>query len=246
MGLDNAMDGVRVIYTPKPGLTLKMIYGKQRFDFNEGLINGTGLLRGADAEFNFNEFLEWTDTKFFLTVGASGVSKYQPDDRTDLVLPENVAAFSGRINMSYDKVSMFAEYAYKFNDPSANNGFIYKEGISSLINLTYSTRGFYVQGDAKFVDNMSFRTDRNALLTDLNINFLPALNKTHTYNLAATLYPYATQPTGEVAYQVEVGYKFPKAEKTESKILGAIGGKYGLSITANYAVCLRVRFYRNR
>lgn len=235
LGLDNAMDGVRVIYTPKPGLTFKGVYGKQRFDFDGGLINGNGILRGVDAELNFNEFMGWTDSKFFISVGASGVSKYQEDDRTDLVLPENVAAIAGRVNMAYGGLSMFGEYAHKFNDPSGDNGFIYKEGTSLLANITYSTRGFYVLAETKFVDNMSFRTDRNAQLTDLNINFLPALTKTHTYNLAATLYPYATQPTGEVAYQGEIGYTFPKASK-DSTILGKIGGKYGLSITANLAV----------
>lgn len=236
LGIDNAIDGVRVIFTPIPGIALKGIYGKQRFNFDSGLINSDGIIRGADAEVNFGEVLGWTDSKWNISVGASGVSKYQSDDRTDLVLPENVAAFAGRFNISYDKVSMFGEYAYKYNDPSADNGYIYKEGIAALINLTYVTRGFYVQLDAKHVDNMSFRTDRNAALTDLNINYLPALTRTHSYNLAATLYPYATQPTGEVAYQAEIGYKFKKAKDTENAFLGKIGGKYGLSITANYAV----------
>ena len=73
---------------------------------------------------------------------------------------------------------------------------------------------------------MSYRSDRTKDLQDVFINFLPALNKTHTYNLVATLYPYATQPLGEVAYQAEVLYTIPKKTK--------LGGKYGTSINLNF------------
>jgi hypothetical protein len=64
-------------------------------------------------------------------------------------------------------------------------------------------------------------------LFDLNINYLPTLAKQHTYNLPATLYPYATQPNGEVAYQGEVFYKFKRGSK--------LGGKYGTKLTANWS-----------
>lgn len=57
------------------------------------------------------------------------------------------------------------------------------------------------------------------------------MNKTHTYNLVATLYPYATQPLGEVAYQADVLYTFKKGSK--------LGGKYGLTIGANYSTTFR-------
>ena len=74
---------------------------------------------------------------------------------------------------------------------------------------------------------MSYRSDRNQILQDALINYLPALNKTHTYNLVATLYPYATQPLGEVAYQVDLLYTFKRKTK--------LGGKYGTTIGANFS-----------
>lgn len=61
----------------------------------------------------------------------------------------------------------------------------------------------------------------------LNINFLPPLTKQHTYNLPATLYPYATQPNGEVSAQGEVFYKWKKGT--------ALGGKYGTKLAVNYS-----------
>ena len=69
--------------------------------------------------------------------------------------------------------------------------------------------------------------DRTATLFDLNINFLPALTNQHTYLLAASLYPYATQPNGEWAFQADISYQVPRKSK--------LGGKYGMTISANYS-----------
>jgi hypothetical protein len=57
---------------------------------------------------------------------------------------------------------------------------------------------------------MNFRSDRTAQNNDLLINYLPALTRQHTYNLAATIYPYATQPNGEMAYQGDITYTLKK------------------------------------
>ena len=74
---------------------------------------------------------------------------------------------------------------------------------------------------------MSFRSDRNQALQNGLINYLPALTKQHTYNLLATLYPYATQLTGEIALQADLIYKFKKGS--------TLGGKYGTTVQMNYA-----------
>ena len=71
---------------------------------------------------------------------------------------------------------------------------------------------------------MDFRSDRTAITTHLNLNFLPAIAKQQTY-LLATIYPYATQPNGEMGMQAELFYKF----KPES----SLGGKYGTNISLN-------------
>jgi hypothetical protein len=47
----------------------------------------------------------------------------------------------------------------------------------------------------------------------------------------ATLYPYATQPLGEVAYQADVLYTFKKGSK--------LGGKYGTTVGFNYSTTYR-------
>lgn len=230
LGYDNAMDGIRIKYKLAEGLNVKGIIGKQRFYFDYG----EGILRGVDGELMLNDFFggSFKDSKTKLTLGASFISKYQLDQSNQLNLPENVGASAGRFTIRRGKISLSGEYARKINDPSADNGFIYKEGEAILAETVFSTKGFGLTLTAKAVDNMSFRSDRNAQLQDLLINYLPSLNRQHTYNLLATLYPYATQPNGEVAFQGELVYKIPKKS--------LLGGKYGTGILINYSTAYNI------
>jgi len=234
LGVDNAMDGVRLKFRPRPGVYLKGVVGQQRFGFDNGFTKGPGLVRGIDAEFSLNELLpSWSEKPHNLILGGSFVSKYQEDRDPLYVLPENVGAWAGRANFISAKWNIYSEYAYKINDPNNKNGFIYKNGQGLLVNATYSTKGLGISAGAHTFDNMFFQSDRTAPTPfDLNIIFLPPLTKQHTYNLPATLYPYATQPNGEVSYQGEIFYKFPKDSK--------LGGKYGTKVTVNYSAAFNL------
>lgn len=230
LGYDNNMDGMRLIFRPAKGVVLKGVYGRQRLSFTDGkVVKASGIVRGIDGEIHVNDLLEkyMKESKLDIVLGGSFVSKFQIDDNPDLILPQNVGAYSGRLGLKYSKFSFNAEYAVKENDPSEDNNNIYNKGHAALANLGYSQKGFGIVLSAKSVDNMSFRSDRTKSLQDVLINYLPSMNKTHTYNLVATLYPYATQPLGEVAYQAEVLYTIKKGSK--------IGGKYGLPINFNFS-----------
>ncbi len=225
LGYDNVMDGVRINYKLREGLYVKGIIGTQRLYFEQG----EGVLRGVDGELMVNDFIggKIKKSKTKLTLGGSFLSKYQADQSSQYNLPENVGAYSGRFLLRRGKVSFNGEYAEKINDPSADNNFIYKKGQAFFAQTTYSTKGFGLTLSAKGNDNMSFRSDRGAALQDLQINYLPALTRQHTYNLLATLYPYATQPNGEWAFQGELVYKLKKKS--------LLGGKYGTGILLNYS-----------
>lgn len=229
LGYDNTVDGLRIILRPVKGVQLKGIYGYQRYSFQQGKVQySPGITRGVDAEIHVNDLIHRLDsTGLDVTLGGSFVSKYQADDNDDLVLPENVAAYGGRMGLRYKGFNLNGEYVYKENDPSNDNNYIYNPGRAALLNFGYSRKGFGVLVSAKSVDNMSFRSDRTKDLQDVFINYLPALNKTHSYNLVATLYPYATQPMGEVAYQTDILYTIPKGS--------TLGGKYGIPINFNYS-----------
>lgn len=233
LGYDNFLDGVRVIVNPLKGLTLKGVYGYQRYDFKQGRVeHGPGIVRGFDGQLNVNQLVNsLNDKKLNVTLGGSFVSKFQSDDNETYVLPENVASYGGRIALSYQlkksRITADGEYIQKKQDPSVDNGFIYNYGHAALFNAGYTRKGFGILLSAKSVDNMSYRSDRNEDLADLLINFLPAMNKTHTYNLVSSLYPWATQPVGEVSFQGELLYTIKKGS--------VLGGKYGTTINLNYS-----------
>lgn len=224
LGYDNAFEGVRIRYQPAKGVYLKGLIARQRTFFSLS----PGIVRGFDAEVSFNElFPSLEEKKTRVIIGGGVVSRYQIDQDPLYNLPENVGAFDGRLNIIRGKVNFLAEYGYKYNDPNATNSFIYAPGQALSITTTYSTKGFGLLLAAKRLDNFDFRSDRTAAGIGANINFLPALTRQHTYNLPATIYPYATQPNGEMGFQAEMSYRFDK--KTP------LGGKYGTEITINFS-----------
>jgi hypothetical protein len=249
LGVDNSLRGARIVLTPYKGIRLKALGGMQRKYFNYGMDNAFGFdysqgaVMGADLELNINEWSKaMQDGGYNLLLGASYVSKYDPEELIQpspmykLNLPQFVGAGDVRVRFQKGGWNALVEYAYKANDPSADNGYIYKPGQVAMISLAYSQRGMSFIVQAKRSENMSFRSDRTGSGIGGFINHMPAFSMTHTYALAA-MYPYATQygtaPTesnphaarGEWAFQAEARYTFKR--KTP------MGGKYGTSFRLN-------------
>ena len=223
LGLDNAMDGVRLIYEPVDGVRLKGILGKQRVYFEKG----EGIVRGIDGEFNLNELLNaLEDSPHRWTFGSSFVSKYEADKDPQFNLPENVGSYGMRLNYGFKGFGLQGEYVHKINDPSADNGYIYKPGNGLMLTTTFARKGFGFVGAYKLIDNMSYRSERNAGQFELFMNFLPPTTKIHTYALPA-LYPYATQINGETGLQFEVTFKLARGS--------FLGGKRGGKLALNYS-----------
>lgn len=223
LGLDNALDGVRIKAEPFKGIYVKALIGKQRSGFTQG----PGIVRGFDGEIQINEAVKmFAEKKLVVSIGGSFVSKYQEDRDPTYVLPQNVGTSAGRLRISRNNFSLNGEYAYKINDPSTDNGFNYKYGDAVLLQASYAQRGFALQLSGSRIDNMSYRSDRSAQLTNLLLNYIPALNKQHTYSLL-TFYPYASQSRGEIEFSADLKYKFKKET--------FLGGKYGTEILINYS-----------
>ncbi|MGZ6538214.1 MAG: DUF6029 family protein [Bacteroidia bacterium] len=222
LGLDNALDGFRLKLQPLKGIYLKAFIGKQRTYFSSA-----GLVRGFDGEIQLNEaFKKLADKKTIVTLGGSFVSKYQPDADPTLVLPENVGNSAGRFDITRNNFKINGEYAYKINDPSLDNNFNYKYGDAILLQTSYAVKGFALSLSGSRIDNMSYRSDRTAQLTNQLINYIPALPKQQTYSLLA-FYPYASQSRGEMEFSSELKYKIKKGT--------VLGGQYGTDITINYS-----------
>lgn len=229
LGVDNAMDGLNIRIMPTKGVTIKGVFGRQRFAFMDGkVINSAGITRGVDGEIAFEQmYPQLADKNIRLKLGGSFVSKYENNAHPTYNLPANVGSYGGRLDFGYSNFYINGEYIIKEADPSADNNYIFNYGKGLLVNMGYSKKGMGVLLSAKSIDNMSFRSERDAALQDLTIGFIPPLTKTHTYNLVTTLYPYVSQPNGEVAYQADFFYKFKKGSK--------LGGKYGMDFTLNFS-----------
>jgi hypothetical protein len=236
LGYDNSLRGLRVKFSPVNGITLKGLWGVQRNFWDAYTSGDRGIVKGGDIDIYLNDlFSGLKDAKTKLSFGGSFVSDYQSGKTTDILvdtliytlkLPENVATYSGRVNLNADGVNFYTEYAHKINDPSALNNFIYHDGNGLFSTLSYSQKGLGIIGALKIMDNMSFKSNRLVTINQLDINYIPDITKQHTYALAA-MYPYATQPEGEFAYSGTLTYTFKHNTK--------IGGKSGLTFAVNYS-----------
>ena len=229
LGIDNSIRGLRLNMSAIDGLNLKVLGGLQRryWDWDDEAIVG-----GADAELNIDRFSpKMQDKGINWMVGASFVAKKEDDEMImvnpvqRLNLPETVTAFDVRTRYQQGNYSLMAEYAMKSQDPSFDNGYIYKKGNALMLSASYSKRGMSALVQAKRSEDMSFRSRRSVNGTSAFLNHMPAFAYQHTYALAA-LYPYATQmANGEWAMQGEFGYTFKR--KTP------LGGKYGTNLKLN-------------
>lgn len=233
LGIDNSIRGGRLKFNPYKGISVRLLGGSQRYYWERS----DGYLFGGDVELSVDQwFKRMQENMWYLTLGGSYVGKYEKADdlifpnesdlSTKLVLPEIVNAFDVRANLQKGNYSFLAEYAQKSYDPSADNGYIYRKGTAVLLSGSYSKRGMSLLLQAKRSDDMSFRSERTGSGIALTVNHLPAFAYQHTYALAA-LYPYATQPDGEWAYQGEFRYNFKRRT--------VFGGKYGTDIRINFS-----------
>ena len=221
LGIDNSIDGIRINLRPISGFEITGVYGKQRSYFELG----EGIVRGLDTKIGINDLLALKmKTKF--DVGFSMVSKYQNYTGPDETIPEIVNAYSGRVSVKRESVYLDVEYVEKEVDPTSANNYSYKRGRALLANVGYSIKGLGLTINLRRLENMDFRSERDATLTSLWINYLPAETKQHGYALA-NIYPYATQAFGEIGGQFTLSYLFARNS--------SLGGKYGTSIEVNFS-----------
>lgn len=234
LGIDNSLLGGRLVVRPVKGVQVKALAGKQRnyWKWNDAWVTGGDLELSVDQWFK-----KMQEHNTYLTLAGSWVNKYQSTKDEDintpygpykLNLPSNVNAFDVRANLQVGDFSVLAEYAWKTDDPSYDRlyPYIYRKGTVAMLSTSYSRNGLSLLLQAKRSDNMTFRSDRNVKGLSSNLNNLPAFTQEQTYALAA-LYPYATQPNGEWAYQAEFGYRFKRNT--------FLGGKYGTNLKVNFS-----------
>lgn len=242
LGYDNALNGLGVRFTPTGGISVKAVAGYQRSYWEKYQSGNRGIVRGIYADVNLNELVSsMAESPLKVMLGSGFVSKYEKMTTKTLIrpidnqgsyekyeykLPTNVGAWSAMANLSYGNWSWMTEYARKDPNPSALNNYIYRSGQALLTQLTYSRKGLGIQLTAKRIDNMGFKSRMDEKGNVLDINFLPPVTMVHAYSFA-NMYPYATQPNGEMAFEGQVNYKIPRNT--------LLGGKYGTDVEIYFA-----------
>lgn len=231
LGIDNAIRGGRVSISSIKGVNFKALGGVQRRYWDWSTDSWMG---GADLEINLDQYMKsLQDKNISWMLGGSYVLLNYDEDKQivvpgtnyELNMPATVHAFDVRSNLTMGNYNVLAEYAWRSQDPSFDNGYIYRRGSAVMLSASYSSKGVSALVQAKRSENMSFRSQRYINGTSAFLNNMPAFAYQHTYALPA-LYPYATQAApGEWAFQGEFSYNFKR--KT------ALGGKYGTKLKLN-------------
>lgn len=235
LGIDNSIRGARLNVSAVKGANLKLLGGVQRcfWDWDTD-----AWLGGADLELNLEQYFKGlADKNITWMIGGSYLMKHENEE--DVLVPGTnyklnmdpmVHTFGVRTRLQSGPYSFMAEYAWKTQDPSKDNDYIYRNGSAVMVSASYSKKGLSALVQAKRSENMSNRMKRgfvSYLGGNCRLNHMPAFSYQHTYALPA-LYPYATQDAdGEWAFQGEFGYTFKRRT--------ALGGKYGTKLKVNFS-----------
>lgn len=229
LGINNALKGVRVKFSPTSTFDLTGVYGQTRngFDVSEGVI------QGLDANLDLSELMnvDAVDLKF----GASYVGRYQ-DNASNDTIPLNVNAYGGRLDFVANNFYGGIEAITKDPDVLINEEVVTSpqlfDGTALLVNLGYAQKGLGINTTFRRLENFAFYSDRYAEGNQFNeqvLNYVPAITKQHDY-LLSNIYVYNSQPrllfstneqrAGEVGTQVDVYYSFDR-----ETALGKVGTK---------------------
>ena len=235
LGIDNSIRGARLNVSAVKGANLKLLGGVQRcfWDWDTD-----AWLGGADLELNMEQYFKGlADKNITWMIGGSYLMKHENEEDVlvsgtnyKLNMDPMVHTFGVRTRLQSGPYSFMAEYAWKTQDPSKDNDYIYRNGSAVMVSASYSKKGLSALVQAKRSENMSNRMKRgfvSYLGGNCRLNHMPAFSYQHTYALPA-LYPYATQDAdGEWAFQGEFGYTFKRRT--------ALGGKYGTKLKVNFS-----------
>lgn len=238
IGINNALKGVRVVYTPNDFTTIKGLVGKPRLGFE----TTEGTVTGVDLETNLLRLFKKEGSKGTLNAGLSYVSIYEKYTGPVDDFPKTTGNYSARL--SYSGQSGFytnAEFTYKGEQPVYNSGIPsekYYDGNGFLLNMGYSAKGFGINTTFRRLENMGMYAQRDLsepaanVYNEAIVNYLPALTRQHDY-LLTNIYVYQAQPNlnfekkeaGEIGGQIDIFYNLKKGT--------TLGGKYGTKLAVN-------------
>lgn len=215
IGIDFAMQGVKVEYNYKDKLNFKAFTGKQknRFEAYPQIVQGLNVEGGSFG-------------KVSVTYGASVVKRtlnFAQDLQGELVPAINALPLSERFipncnvyggqlygSMTMGNFTLNADVAAKSREAvyDFNQNLINKEGIYATGGVSYSTKGLGISLQGKYSEFFAMRTTPGTQLSPIltgSVSFLAPLNRQNTYRLPARYSP-AVQEIGEQGLQADINY----------------------------------------
>lgn len=228
IGINNALEGFNVFIQPVDFMKIKVINGRTRklFDY------ANASLKGADIEFDLSKWVNRKDAEnpIGLTMGGSYVNRYEGGYTGPVInYPLDVEAYSRRLSIDLSGFSFGVEYVTKGSDPHAINKEDFSTGKALQVTTSYAKNNLGFNITARALSNMDYRSEREVVTADANqlmINYLPSLTKQHDF-LTSNIYVYSTQALNESGFQSDLYYNFKEGS--------ALGGKYGLKLSANFS-----------
>src|SRR5690606_38964311 len=138
LGINNALKGLRVKFTPTADLDITGVYGQIRngFDVSEGV------MQGVDANLDLSSLMKVDAID--LKLGASYVGRYQSNGSNDSI-PSNVNAYGGRLDFVANNFYGGVEAITKDPDVIVNEGTVSSpqlfDGTALQVNLGYAQKG---------------------------------------------------------------------------------------------------------
>ena len=220
LGINNALQGIRVGYTFGDFLTIKAMYGLVK-----DIKDYTGVfVSGADLSLSISRAAKW-DT-FDWTVEGSVLDKYEAVGENPMpgVTPHTLG-YSARMALGYAGFRLSGEYVSRQSDPGMYNTMDTTRSEAIQVDFGYTGYGFGALLSFRKLHNPFLQGSRSFDGMYTYINYVPALTQQHTYSLA-TLNPYTPQQD-EIGGQADLYYNFRRGT--------VMGGKKGMKIHANFS-----------
>ena len=221
LGIDNSLQGARLNYLPCAGVAVKLLTGRQRRYWH----HNKSWMTGADVEWNMEEsFKSLQEHNTYIMLGGSYLNKYERDevvmvDPTHrLRLPRYVNAFDLRLRVQHHGFNVLAEMAMKTQDPSHDNGYIYRNGYVAMLSGSYSKRGMSLLLQAKRSTNMGFRSRRGMEGISSFINHLHSVRKKGAGEMGTEGYGSPFWAWGDATYYQDIDVQLEKRLSKATKL----------------------------
>ncbi|MBJ7428127.1 MAG: hypothetical protein JHD28_04100 [Bacteroidia bacterium] len=243
LGLDFAINGARVIYTPSENTQIKAFTGLQkfRFDVRPEVIKGVNIEHRIEVNEDLNFQLGASGVNRTIDQGTMNtivgtINNYELKNR--FIPTYNVYLGNVYNTLSYKKFSLYTEYCQKSQEAIFNpvlDRMELKDGRVYYTSLSFSTKGLGINAQYKRIESFSLRTSPLENLNLGMIAYLPSLTRQNTYRLLAR-YNAVVQELGENALGMEFTIKpqgayFKKHQTTININTSVVTGKNDFDAT---------------